>query len=1096
MRKFEVRKDANGIHRFFLNNRPYFALGTLDQGWWPDSLLTPPSDEAMVGDIRRLKDLGFNMMRKHVKVEPMRYYYHCDRLGILVFQDMPTGEGSPNARIGGYRAEWKGIIDQLYNVPSIVMWIPYNERWGQPASEAQTAWTLEWTKRYDPSRVVDGPSGWGDFSGGYWKSSDGKGTLTRYSHLAEGVAEPGEVIDFHHYPDPKMLPVNTKRASFIGEFGGLAVNADGTDRKKAWGYNAKGATDVASVEANYLEMMATLEGFAATNGLAGSVYTQTADTEQEVNGLYTADRICKFNAEKLKAAHARILVAAARAAVEKPTAPPFVELGDPSRRGVRAVLEEPTTVAAKWKPAVPRVRTSPMMTPWGEKVTSEDAWREYPRPQMVRSNWMCLNGLWKYAIRPVESGFQKDFDGEILVPFAVGSALSGVTRYPGWTNCVWYSRTVELDPKPGERTLFHVDGADFRTQVFVNGTEATDVPHESAQTALTVDITRFVRKGTNRIDIEVWDPMGDSRYPGFSSGKQTLRPGGCHYTASSGIWAPVWLETVPEDYIRGYRVTPDVDAGTVRFDFDTVGEAGEVKVSYDLPKDFECWSPENPKLYSFTARYGKDEIRGYFAMRKFEVRKDATGTLKFFLNNRPYFALGTLDQGWWPDGLLTPPSDEAMVADIRFLKDLGYNMMRKHIKVEPMRYYYHCDRLGILVFQDMPSGSGDVNGRYAAYRAEWKDVIDQLYNVPSIVMWIPYNERWGQPGAAQTSWTLRWTKRYEPSRVVDGPSGWSDYEGGYVKPVKKGEKFRATEHFPDGVPESAEVLDFHNYPGPTMLPVNGHRATFIGEFGGLGVRVPGHVWDERRKDNWGYGGTGGTDAAPIEAKFMDLMGKIRGLSLVGLAGSVYTQTTDVEQEINGLITYDRRVEKFGRARIAALHAGIIAGANALAAGERTVRTLVPKRDPDPTSWAYAFEEPPDGWTKADFDDSGWKRSAGGFGSKGAALANREVRLATEWKTKGIWLRRTFEWTGGVPTDVFFEIFHDDDVVICLNGEEIFSEAGYNHSYVACPVDVGLFLKLVRKGRNVLAVKVIQSHGGQFIDFALCTVNSKKKGTEE
>ena len=773
---------------------------------------------------------------------------------------------------------------------------------------------------------------------------------------------------------------------------------------------------------------------------------------------------------------------------------------------VLTILATACAQARDWNPAAPRVRTSPMMTPWGEKVTPENAWREYPRPQMVRGNWINLCGLWNYAIRPVESGLQKDFDGEILVPFAVGSSLSGVTRYPGWTNCVWYSRTVELDPKPDERTLFHVDGADFRTQVFVNGTEATDVPHASAQTALTVDITRFVRKGTNRIDIEVWDPMGDDRFPGFSSGKQTLRPGGCHYTASSGIWAPVWMETVPESYIRGYRVTPDVDNSTVRFDFDIAGN-GDVEVNVDgvlqsgesgessevvvkIP-NMKLWSPENPKLYSFTAKYGKDEIRGYFAMRKFEVKKDATGTLKFFLNNRPYFALGTLDQGWWPDGLLTPPSDEAMVADIRFLKSLGYNMMRKHIKVEPMRYYYHCDRFGILVFQDMPSGGGDVNARYSSYRAEWKGVIDQLYNVPSIVMWIPYNERWGQPGEAQTSWTLRWTKRYDPSRVVDGPSGWSDYEGGYVKPVRKGEKFRATEHFPEGVPESAEVLDFHNYPGPTMLPVNSHRATFIGEFGGLGVRVPGHVWDERRTDNWGYGGTGGTNAAPVEAKFLELMGKIRSYSLVGLAGCVYTQTTDVEQEINGLVTYDRRVEKFDRTRIAALHSEIVAGANALAAGERVVEVLVPKRDPDPASWAYTFEEPPEDWTKADFDDSAWKRSAGGFGSKGAALANREVKLATEWKTKQIWLRRTFEWTGdGVPTDVFLEIFHDDDVVIFLNGEEIFSEGGYNHSYVACPLDVAHFLRLVRKGTNTLAVKVVQSHGGQFIDLSLKTCRTK------
>ena len=372
-----------------------------------------------------------------------------------------------------------------------------------------------------------------------------------------------------------------------------------------------------------------------------------------------------------------------------------------------------------------------MLTIWGEKVTAENAWRSYPRPQMVRDKWTSLNGEWDYAITSVTNtpGRPQKWDGKILVPFPLESALSGVGRLLEPDEFLWYTRKIECNPMPGERILLHFGGVDFRTMVFIGHNEVTDVPHEGGQNPFTLDITDYVKKGENDLTVCVWDPTEDFVN---SRGKQSFSPKGCFYTRVSGIWQTVWMETVPEKHIRSYKVFPDIDNGTVRFEFDKVEGGGEVEVTTDMPKDFECWSPENPKLYRFVAKYGRDAITGYFAMRKFEKRRDAKGVLRFFLNNKPYFILGTLDQGWWPDGLLTPPSEEAMAFDIKTLKECGFNMLRKHIKVEPQQYYAMCDRLGILVIQDLPSGSEswsdpmrvDTVKRYHLQRQEMKEMME------------------------------------------------------------------------------------------------------------------------------------------------------------------------------------------------------------------------------------------------------------------------------------------------------------------------------------------------------------------------------------
>ena len=610
------------------------------------------------------------------------------------------------------------------------------------------------------------------------------------------------------------------------------------------------------------------------------------------------------------------------------------------------------------------------MTEWGERVTPANAWRDYPRPQMVRGNWTCLNGEWDYAVQSVTNAFARPtaWSGKIIVPFAIESSLSGVGRDLEPDEFLWYRRTIRVTKRSGVRTLLHFDSIDFRAQAFL-GHEEIGLPHESLNEPWIVDITDTAKDGENELTVCVWDPTETGAFG--STGKQTLDPQSCFYHRCSGIIGSVWTEEVPDDYVVSYRVTPDVSSGRVVFRAEVSRHGGgEVCVSVkrggktvamgrglpgrdipiDMPAGYALWSPESPELYDFEMAFAQDRIRGYFGMRQLERKRDAKGVWRFFLNGKPYFILGTLDQGWWPDGLLTPPSEEAMAFDIRTLKSFGFNTLRKHIKVEPLRYYALCDRLGMLVIQDMPSdipsgrnnrpwiGGHEDTVRYGFFRRDWKRVMDHLHNVPSIVMWNPYNEGWGQPRQMLTHVTLDWTKGYDPSRLVNGPSGWNDGEGGIVRgdPAKNdwnGPR-ALTKHLPADICEAGDTVDLHHYPDPVMPEANDRRISFLGEFGGITYVVPGAEWTGDRDKSRIFQYTKEPTPQAAEDRYGKMMDMLAGFVGKGLSGSIYTQTTDVEREMNGFITYDRRTVKFDPARIRAAHDRVFAAFASVSTGCR------------------------------------------------------------------------------------------------------------------------------------------------------------------
>lgn len=573
---------------------------------------------------------------------------------------------------------------------------------------------------------------------------------------------------------------------------------------------------------------------------------------------------------------------------------------------------------SQWFPAGDRIKTH-----WAENVSVNKVLPEYPRPILERSEWMNLNGLWEYSIIDKGSHLPQSYDGNILVPFAIESSLSGVGKRVGDKKELVYHRSFKIDSKwKGKNVLLHFGAVDWKTDVWVNGIKVGS--HKGGFTPFTFDITYALHtKGDNSIVVKVWDPTDKGFQP---RGKQVSNPGGIWYTPVTGIWQTVWLEPVNSTYISELKITPDIDCNILKVKavtkgsntgllinvsvFDSgklVAEASSINgedIQIEMPEDTKLWSPDFPFLYDINVcikKNGKviDEVKSYAAMRKFSSKRDRNGIVRLELNNKPLFQFGLLDQGWWPDGLYTAPTDEALVYDIKKTKDFGYNMIRKHIKVEPARWYTHCDKLGIIVWQDMPSGDRNPewqNRQYFdgieikrssesefCYRKEWKDIIDCLYSYPCIGTWVPFNEAWGQ---FKTSEIAEWTKSYDPSRLVNPASGGNHYVCG-------------------------DILDLHNYPAPEMYLYDAQRVTVLGEYGGIGWVVPGHIWESNR--NWGY--VQFNSSKEVTDEYVKYAEKLYELIDRGFSGAVYTQTTDVELEVNGLMTYDRKIIKVDEKRI-------------------------------------------------------------------------------------------------------------------------------------------------------------------------------------
>ena len=571
-----------------------------------------------------------------------------------------------------------------------------------------------------------------------------------------------------------------------------------------------------------------------------------------------------------------------------------------------------------------------ILTPWAEEVDPQNPLPEYPRPQMVRTGWQNLNGLWQYRIQEKDKAQPQDYAGQILVPFAVESALSGVGERVGQDSVLWYKTTFTApSARRGNRVLLHFGAVDWETYVYLNGQEIGS--HQGGYDPFSFDITdQLQKKGPQELVVKVWDPTDEGPQP---RGKQVKEPQRIWYTPVTGIWQTVWLETVPESYIASTKNTPSLEQSsfTISAQIENAQPNDQLRVrvingsatvteqtvgvdqAATLPiVNPTLWTPDSPHLYDLEVallRKGKvvDQVESYTAMRKSSMAPNDQGTQRMLLNNEVLFQYGPLDQGWWPDGLYTAPTDEALLFDILKTKEMGFNMIRKHVKVEPARWYYYCDSVGLLVWQDMPSGDmgNDWNARPSVlggterdrtpesediFRTEWRAIMDAFYNFPSIVVWVPFNEAWGQ---FKTQEITDWTMQYDTTRLVNSASG-----GNF---------------FPVG-----DILDIHNYPDPQMPDpalFGQERALVLGEYGGLGLPMEGHTWQE--KDNWGYRSF--SSQKELMTRYQKLIQDLKPFLEKGLSAAVYTQTTDVEIEVNGLMTYDRKVIKMDTAKLKQLH---------------------------------------------------------------------------------------------------------------------------------------------------------------------------------
>lgn len=741
-------------------------------------------------------------------------------------------------------------------------------------------------------------------------------------------------------------------------------------------------------------------------------------------------------------------------------------------------LTESACAQSSWKK-----QTAPVMTPWGEQLTADNVWQEYPRPSMQRKDWMNLNGVWQYFKRSsIKYDYEKSvsfFSKAILVPFPVESALSGIMdkNYSSNRNATFmYRRTFSLpDSFKGKNVLLHFGAVDWRCYVYVNGELAGT--HDGGSVPFFFDITSLLKEGTEQeLQVAVWDPTNG----GQPNGKQSVSPSGIWYTPNSGIWQTVWLEPVNPTHILSYEPIPDIDNSTVSIKVKTSApcdvtltvkdgeniiaeQTGNSEKTFTLSiPSAKLWSPDEPNLYNLDiAVKGQgnegDKVSGYFGMRKFS-RGMVDGHPAVLLNNKPLYMYGPLDQGWWPDGLLTPPSYEAMIYDLQVMKDFGMNMVRKHIKLENDLWFDWCDKNGLVVWQDMPSGCGSglvgtLEYNMQNFYRENEALIEATRHHPCIGAWVVWNEGWGQypeRGMAHTRRAVNsvMAANHDPGRFVHAVTGWVDVEMG-------------------------DFLDVHSYPAPGAAtnPVN-ERIASCGEFGGINLFIKGHMW---AGSDVNY--TTVEDAATYTSLYNHYTDCLQRLQQEkGLWMSVYTQITDVEQECNGLMTYDRKVLKVSPEQQATMKANIQRTINCRFKGAKTI--VAAGDENTGIQWKYTTTEPAGDWYTTDFAAAGWKTGAAGFGGGGR----------TAWSTSDIWIRRNFK-INNVEASQLPELrlwmFHDEDAEVYINGVLAAKTTGYNTRYELWPLLPEALNALKLDGTdNVIAIHCKQTTGGQFIDCGL------------
>ncbi len=730
------------------------------------------------------------------------------------------------------------------------------------------------------------------------------------------------------------------------------------------------------------------------------------------------------------------------------------------------ILQLSSATGQDWKPVGGNI-----MTQWAAGVTPENALKEYPRPQMVRDEWKNLNGLWDFTVTlGYNTGPSQRFNRKILVPFSVESALSGIKEPITGFQEMKYRRLFNIPENwKGKRILLHFEAVDYYTKLWIDGKYAGE--HKGGYDAFQFDITDFLNPGeSHEINMVVWDPSNTGTQP---VGKQTLQGlSRGRYTPTSGIWQTVWMEPVGDVSIKNLKVTPDIDSGTLTVEaglkgwglnhrlkvlaYDNGKEVASVESAVDKPitlkiSNAKLWSPDSPFLYDLKVRLllgdkVVDEVGSYFGMRKISIARDGAGLMHVNLNNQRIFQLGPLDQGYWPDGILTPPSDEALKFDVEYLKKIGCNMDRIHIKVQPERFYYYCDKLGLLLWQDMVSPWSSVSraevGGAKAFEAEWETIINQLYNHPSIVQWTVFNEGWVQ---YDTERLTDWTKRKDPSRLVSNASGWIDRNVG-------------------------DIRDFHDYtfyPSVAWVPKYYPRPMVLGEGGGIDLPLKGNLWtpDFVMPDKIDRAGDLSRETVNsvnvLEERYKEWVDNLSLLISYGLDAVVYTQISDVENELNGWMTYDRKISKIPVERLAQIHSRLF---KPVAPG----KVVLPLSMNKPQQWQYSFKEPVKEWFRKG-NTGKWSAGAGPFGK--SQMTAPEVN--TKWEERSLYLQNDFILKS-VPAKLAITAYNTGISDIYINGEFALQLNNLKRNDTELKISEVLLpekaLRLLKSGSNHIALK--------------------------